>query len=63
MSNPKYLNAKQVFEKYGIPRHALGQLAIEGRVSVRRIETEVATTNLYSVADIEKIIEESGDGK
>lgn len=54
--NTQYMNAKQIFECYGIPRSALGQLVREGRVEVRKIETEVATTNLYSVADLEKII-------
>ena len=54
--NPQYLNAKQIFEAYGIPRSALQQLVSEGRLSVREFSTQLATVKLYSVEDLEKII-------
>lgn len=55
--NSKFLNAKQIFEAYGIPRSALQQLVAEGRLTVREFTTEVATMKLYSVADLERIID------
>ena len=54
--NPQYLNANQIFEAYGIPRSALQQLVSEGRLSVREFSTQLATMKLYSVEDLEKII-------
>ena len=54
--NPQYLNATQIFEAYGIPRSALQQLVSEGRLSVREFSTQLATMKLYSVEDLEKII-------
>ena len=55
MTNQQYINARQVFERYGIPRSALNRLD-DGRLTVRTIETSVAFTKLYSVEEIEKII-------
>ena len=54
--NPQYLNAKQIFQAYVIPRAALQQLVSEGRLSVREFSTQLATMKLYSVEDLEKII-------
>jgi predicted DNA-binding transcriptional regulator AlpA len=56
MINQQYINARQVFERYGIPRSALNRLVDDGRLTVRTIETSVAFTKLYSVEEIEKII-------
>ena len=56
MTNQQYINARQVFERYGIPRSALNQLVDDGRLTVRTIETSVAYTKLYSVEEIEKIL-------
>jgi predicted DNA-binding transcriptional regulator AlpA len=56
MTNQQYINARQVFERYGIPRSALNRLVDDGRLTVRTIETSVAFTKLYSVEEIEKII-------
>lgn len=56
MNNQQYINARQVFERYGIPRSALNRLVDDGRLTVRTIETSVAFTKLYSVEEIEKII-------
>ena len=56
MTNQQYINARQVFERYGIPRSALNRLVDDGRLTVRTIETSVAFTKLYSVDEIEKII-------
>ena len=56
MTNQQYINARQVFERYGIPRNALNRLVDDGRLTVRTIETSVAFTKLYSVEEIEKII-------
>lgn len=56
MTNQQYINARQVFERYGIPRSALNRLVDDGRLAVRTIETSVAFTKLYSVEEIEKII-------
>lgn len=56
MTNQQYINARQVFERYGIPRSALNRLVDDGRITVRTIETSVAFTKLYSVEEIEKII-------
>ena len=56
MNNQQYINARQVFERYGIPRSALNQLVDDGRITVRTIETSVAFTKLYSVEEIEKLL-------
>ena len=56
MTNQQYINARQVFERYGIPRSALNQLVDDGRLTVRTIETSLAFTKLYSVEEIEKIL-------
>ena len=56
MANQQYINARQVFERYGIPRSALNRLVDDGRLTVRTIETSVAFTKLYSVEEIEKIL-------
>ena len=56
MTNQQYINARQVFERYGIPRSALNRLVDDGRITVRTIETSVAFTKLYSVEEIEKLI-------
>ena len=56
MTNQQYINARQVFERYGIPRSALNRLVDDGRLTVRTIETSVAFTKIYSVDEIEKII-------
>lgn len=56
MTNQQYINARQVFERYGIPRSALNRLVDDGRLTVRTIETSVAFTKLYSVEEIEKIL-------
>lgn len=56
MTNQQYINARQVFERYGIPRSALNRLVDDGRLTVRTIETSVALTKIYSVEEIEKII-------
>ena len=56
MTNQQYINARQVFERYGIPRSALNRLVDDGRLTVRTIDTSVAFTKLYSVEEIEKLI-------
>lgn len=56
MTNQQYINARQVFERYGIPRSALNRLVDDGRLTVRTIETSVAFTKLYSVEEIEKLL-------
>ena len=56
MTNQQYINARQVFERYGIPRSALNQLVDDGRLTVRTVETSVAFTKLYSVDEIEKLL-------
>ena len=56
MTNQQYINARQVFERYGIPRSALNQLVDDGRLTVRTIETSVAYTKLYSVEELEKLL-------
>lgn len=56
MNNQQYINARQVFERYGIPRSALNRLVDDGRLTVRTIETSVAFTKLYSVEELEKLI-------
>ena len=56
MTNQQYINARQVFERYGIPRSALNQLVDDGRLTVRTIETSVAFTKLYSVEEIETLL-------
>ena len=56
MTNQQYINARQVFERYGIPRSALNQLVDDGRLTVRTVETSVAYTKLYSVEEIEKLL-------
>lgn len=56
MTNQQYINARQVFERYGIPRSALNRLVDDGRLTVRTIETSVAYTKLYSVEEIEKLL-------
>ena len=56
MTNQHYINARQVFERYGIPRSALNQLVDDGRLTVRTIETSLAFTKLYSVEEIEKLL-------
>ena len=56
MTNQQYINARQVFERYGIPRSALNRLVDDGRITVRTIETSVAFTKLYSVEELEKLI-------
>ena len=56
MTNQKYINARQVFERYGIPRSALNRLVDDGRITVRTIETSVAVTKLYSVEELEKLL-------
>ena len=56
MTNQQYINARQVFERYGIPRSALNRLVDDGRLTVRTIETSVALTKLYSVEEIEKLL-------
>ena len=58
MTDQQYINARQVFERYGIPRSALNRLVDDGRLTVRTIETSVAFTKLYSVEEIEKIIDQ-----
>lgn len=56
MTNQQYINARQVFERYGIPRSALNQLVDDGRLTVRTIETSVAYTKLYPVEELEKLL-------
>ena len=56
MTNQQYINARQVFKRYGIPRSALNRLVDDGRLTVRTIETSVACTKLYSVEEIEKLL-------
>lgn len=56
MNNQQYINARQVFERYGIPRSALNRLVDDGRLTVRTIETSVAFTKIYSVEEIEKLL-------
>ena len=56
MTNQQYINARQVFERYGIPRSALNRLVEDGRLTVRTIETSVAFTKIYSVEEIEKLL-------
>ena len=56
MTNQQYINARQVFERYGIPRSALNRLVDDGRLTVRTIETSVAYTKLYSVEEIEQLL-------
>ena len=56
MTNQQYINARQVFERYGIPRSALNQLVDDGRLTVRTIETSVAYTKLYSVEELDKLL-------
>ena len=56
MTNQQYINARQVFERYGIPRSALNRLVDDGRLTVRTVETSVAYTKLYSVDEIEKLL-------
>ena len=56
MTNQQYINARQVFERYGIPRSALNRLVDDGRLTVRTIETSVAYTKLYSVEELEKLL-------
>ena len=56
MTNQQYINARQVFERYGIPRSALNHLVDDGRLTVRTIETSVAYTKLYSVEELEKLL-------
>lgn len=56
MTNQHYINARQVFERYGIPRSALNRLVDDGRLTVRTIDTSVAYTKLYSVEEIEKLL-------
>lgn len=56
MTNQQYINARQVFERYGIPRSALNRLVYDGRLTVRTIETSAAFTKLYSVEEIEKLL-------
>ena len=56
MNNQQYINAHQVFERYGIPRSALNRLVDDGRLTVRTVETSVAFTKLYSVEEIEKLL-------
>lgn len=56
MTNQQYINARQVFERYGIPRSALNRLVDDGRLTVRTIETSVAFTKIYSVEEIEKLL-------
>lgn len=53
---PKYINAKKVYELFAIPRSMLGQLVVEGRIEKKTIEDERGVLNIYSVADIERII-------
>lgn len=56
MTNQQYINARQVFERYGIPRSALNRLVDDGRLTVRTIETSVAYLKLYSVEELEKLL-------
>ena len=56
MKKQQYINARQVFERYGIPRSALNRLVDDGRITVRTIETSIAYTKLYSVEEIEKLL-------
>ena len=56
MTNQQYINARQVFERYGIPLSALNRLVDDGRLTVRTIETSVAYTKLYSVEEIEQLL-------
>ena len=56
MTNQQYINARQGFERYGIPRSALNRLVDDGRLTVRTIETSVAYTKLYSVEELEKLL-------
>ena len=56
MTNQQYINARQVFERYGIPRSALNRLVDDGRLTVRTIETSVAFTKIYAVEEIEKLL-------
>lgn len=56
MTNQQYINARQVFERYGIPRSALNRLVDDGRLTVRTIETSVAFTKIYSVEELEKLL-------
>ena len=58
----KYLNAKQVWEAYGISRGMLGRLVESGKVERKVIADEFATLNLYLASDIEKAIGGCGNG-
>ena len=62
MSPTKYMNAKQIYETYGISRGTLARMAEAGRIEVKVIEDEFATLKLYSVDEIEKVLN-GGQGK
>jgi len=53
---PEWMNAKQVYETYGIARSMLGHMSEQGKVTMKRIEDAAFTLNLYRVADLEKVI-------
>lgn len=64
MNQQEYMNAKQVYDAFGITRSVLGQLAEAGRVTRKTINTGyVSPLNLYLVADIEKVLNGGDDGK
>lgn len=52
----EFINAKQVYERYGIVRSMLGALVESGKVERRTIASLGHILNLYKVADIEKVI-------
>lgn len=53
---PKYINARQAYDKYGIPRSLLNELAANGKISSKRIKGTSMVLFLYSESDIRNVI-------
>jgi len=59
--NQEWMNAKQVYDAYGIVRSVLGQMAEAGKVSKKVIHNDFGVLNLNRVADLENVINGGSD--
>lgn len=60
MTNERYMTARQVYERYGIPRGVLQNLVDSGKIRVDVIENDGFKLKRYYADEIRAIGEEVG---
>lgn len=60
-SNNEWMNARQVYDAYGIVRGVLNRLADAGKIERKTINDDPLVLNLFRVSDIEKLVNGGND--